>query len=76
MNEIELATNDFGKSVRGGVLGVACKQFQVIVAHVQKDNVAEGKNRQIISQDNPLLAVAAAEELLHNDDTILRAQSL
>ena len=38
--------------------------------------MAEGRKRQIISQDNPLLAAAAAGELLHDDDTTMRVQSL
>ena len=44
MDEIEMAPDDFGESVLGVPPGVASKQFQVGIAHVQKDNVAAGGN--------------------------------
>jgi hypothetical protein len=40
MNEIKMAPDDFREGVLGVASGVACEQFQVSVAHVQKDNVA------------------------------------
>src|SRR5260370_3845414 len=40
MDEVELGPDDFGEGVLGLVPGVAREQFQIGVAHVQKDNVA------------------------------------
>ena len=40
-----MAPDDFGEGVLGVVPGVAREQFQIGVAHVQKDNVADGGNR-------------------------------
>jgi len=44
MDEIEMASDDFSESVLGVVPGVAREQFQIGVAHVQKDNVTAGRN--------------------------------
>ena len=40
MDEIKMAADEFREGVLGPVPGVAGEQFQVGVAHVQKDNVA------------------------------------
>lgn len=45
VDEIEMAPDDFGESVLGMVPDVAREQFQIGIAHVQKDNVAVGGNR-------------------------------
>jgi hypothetical protein len=44
MNEVEMAPDELRECVLGPVPGVTRKQFQVCVAHVQKDNVAGCEN--------------------------------
>src|SRR5207244_3678283 len=44
MDEVEMAPDDFGEGVLGILPCVARKQFQVGIAHVQKDNAAASKN--------------------------------
>ena len=49
IDEAEMALDDFGESVLGVVPGVTREQFQVSVAHIQKDNVAARGKRTKIS---------------------------
>jgi len=51
MDEVEMASDDFGESILGVMPGVAREQFQVGIAHVQKDNVTANGIRQRISSE-------------------------
>ena len=45
INEAEMTADDLSERVLSLVLSVACEQFEIGVAHIQKDNATENQNQ-------------------------------